>query len=451
MNQSPTIRRYDLSTLSASERLALLRRRDLDHAVATDGARAIIAAVGSEGDEALARFVGEAHDVDFDPCDLQVTDGDFVQAFERLDPDVTRAIDTAVDMIRDFHEAQMPEDIWLKEIKKGAFVGNRHRPIPSVACCVRGGDGGLPSEVIMATMPAVTAGVPKVVILTPAGPDGGVDDATLVAAAKVGVGEVYKCSGAAAVAAAALGTDTVPKVDKIIGSAEPELIAATRLLVKQIDVGLIAGPPEAIILADDGADADIVALDLVSSSERSPDGAVFLVTTSADLADAVGAAVDGRWSGMRDARAACSKAVLAGPSGGLVVAPSMRTAIEFVNDFAPACLHVLCRDPFTCLSQIDHAGEILLGPCTPPALASYILGPDAMRPTGGGARLRSPLSVFDFLKRSSIGHVTPEAFSDLAAQARVLANHEGLDGHASAVAADRGRTLPGQTISPKMS
>ena len=451
MDQGPTIRRYDLSTLSAGERSTLLRRSDPDHAAAIDEARPIVAAVHAEGDSALVRFAGEALGVELDPCDLQVTDGDFVQAFERLDPDVTRAIDAAVDMVRDFHEAQMPEDMWLKEIKKGAFVGNRYRPIPSVACCLQGGEGRLPNEVIMTAMPAVVAGVPKVIILTPVGPDGEVADATLVAAAKVGVGEVYKCGGAAAVAAAALGTDTVPKVDKIIGSAGPELVAAAGLLENRIAVGLTAGPPEAIILADGGVAADTVALDLVSSSERSPDGTVFLVTTSADLADAVDAALGDLWSGMRKARVACSKTVLAGPNGGIVVAPSMETAIAFVNDFAPACLHVLCRDPFTYLSRIDHAGEILLGPCTPPALGCYVLGPDTIRPTGGGARLWSPLSVFDFLKRSSIGHVTREAFPDLAAQAWVLANHEGLDGHAHAVAAERGDTLPDRTMSPKMS
>jgi histidinol dehydrogenase len=241
---------------------------------------------------------------------------------------------------------------------------------------------------MMTTIPAVVAGVPRIVVITPPGPDGRVDDATLVAAHKAGVAEVYKCGGAQGVAAVTFGTATVPKVAKVIGPGSPYVLAAKRLLADRI-----------------------AALDLVIESEHGPDSSAFLVTDTPAVADAAIAALPGIWVELGAERAAFSQAVLCGPRGGVVLARDMADAIAFVNDYAPEHLEVLSDDPFAYLGRIEHAGEILLGPHTPIVLGNFVLGPDCVLPTGGWARTFSPLSVFDFLKRSSIGYVTPGGLS----------------------------------------
>jgi histidinol dehydrogenase len=438
------VSRYELGNLSTAERAALLRRTEADLEPFIDAVRPIIQAVRLEGDRALIRYARELDGADLDAKGLQATDGDFVRAFERLDPKVIQAIDYAVENIRKFHEAQMSEEMWLKEIRPGAFAGDRYRPIPSVACYVPRGKGAFPSVTMMTTIPAVVANVPKIVIITPPGPDGMIDDATLVAAAKVGVGEVFKCGGAQGVAAAAFGTDTVPAVAKVIGPGSPYVVAAKRLLADRIDTGLPAGPSEAIVLADGSADGRIAALDLIIESEHGPDSSAFLVTDSEAVAEAAIKALPGFWAELGEERAGYSKAVLTGPRGGVILAPSMEAAIGFVNDYAPEHLEVLSDNPFAYLGRIENAGEILLGDHTPIVLGNFVLGPDCVLPTGQAARTWSPLSVFDFLKRSSIGYVTPPAYPELAEQARILAEYEGFDGHALAVSERREKLWRGE-------
>jgi histidinol dehydrogenase len=430
--------------LDAASRARLLERTDVDLRPFIDAALPIIEDVRIEGDEALIRYAQTFDRAELDQSDLRANDGDFVRAFERIDPEVIRAIDYAIDNIRRFHEAQMPDEMWLKEIRPGAFAGERYRPIPSVACYVPGGKAAFPSVTMMATIPAVVANVGKIVIITPPGPDGQIDDAILVAAAKVGVGEIYKSGGAQAVAAAAFGTATIPKVAKVVGAGSPYVTAAKRLLADRIDTGTPAGPSEAIVLADSAANCRIAALDLIAESQHGPDSSAFLVTDSRQMADAVAAAIMNYWVDMEPERASCSKAVLRGAKGGIVLAPSMDAAVDFVNDYAPEHLEILCADPFAYLGLIHHAGEILLGPRTPIALGNFVLGPNAVLPSGGAARTWSPLSVFDFLKRSSIGYVTPSGYPALAEQARILAAYEGSDGHASAVFEQRCRAWRGK-------
>jgi histidinol dehydrogenase len=299
------------------------------------------------------------------------------------------------------------------------------------------GKGAFPSVTMMTTIPAVVAGVPRIVIVTPPGPDGRIDAATLVAARKAGVAEVFKCGGAQGVAAVAFGTETVPRVAKIIGPGSPYVVAAKRLLADRIDVGLPAGPSEAIVLADGSVNGRIAALDLVIESEHGPDSSAFLVTPSREVADAAVAALPGIWAAIGAERAGFSQAVLGGPRGGVVLARDMAEAIAFVNDYAPEHLYVLSEDPFAWLGRIEHAGEILLGRHTPIVLGNFVLGPDCVLQTGGWARTFSPLSVFDFLKRSSLGYVTRGAYPELAHHARILATYEGFDGHAHAISSAR--------------
>lgn len=430
---SKTVSLHDLSKLSPDQRAQLLVRSEADLGPIIEKVKPIIAAVKAEGDAALARFARKFDKSPVDADRIAATPADLDRAFGQVDREVIAAIEYAVDGIRRFHEAQKPEEMWMKEVRPGAFAGDRFRPIPSVACYVPRGKGSFPSVVMMTTVPAVVAGVPRVAVVTPPGPDGNIDAATLVAAKLAGVTEVYKCGGAQGVAAVAYGTQTVPKMAKIVGPGSPYVVAAKRLLADVIDPGVPAGPSEAIILCDETANGRVAALDLIVESEHGPDSSAFLVTNSREVAETARRAIPEYWGQMGEQRVSFSSAVLGGPRGGIVVARDFEQAIAFANDYAPEHLEILGKDPFAYLGRITNAGEILLGEHTPIPLGNFVLGPNAVLPTSGQARTCSPLSVFDFMKRSSIGYVTAGAYTGLAKHARVLATYEGFDGHANAL------------------
>ncbi len=432
---------HELATLSPSQRAQLLVRSEADLGPIIETVKPIIAAVKAEGDAALARFAREFDKASVTADRIAAAPADFDKAFGQVEPEVIAAIEYAVDGIRRFHEAQKPEEMWMKEIRPGAYAGDRVMPIPSVACYVPRGKGSFPSVVMMTTIPAVVAGVPRVAVVTPPGPDGNVDAATLVAAKLAGVTEVYKCGGAQGVAAVAYGTRTVPKMAKIVGPGSPYVVAAKRLLSDVIDPGIPAGPSESIILCDETANGRVAALDLIVESEHGPDSSAFLVTHSRAVAEAARKAIPEYWQKMGEQRVSFSSAVLGGPRGGIVLTPDFDQAIAFVNDYAPEHLEILGKDPFAYLGRITNAGEILLGEHTPVPLGNFVLGPNAVLPTSGQARTCSPLSVFDFMKRSSIGYVTASAYPGLAKHAKVLATYEGFDGHANAVSGLRDKAL----------
>jgi histidinol dehydrogenase len=436
-----TINLHNLAKLDAAARAQLLKRSEADITPFLDKVRPIIEAVKKEGDTALARFAQE-----FDKSPVRVdaiaaTPSDFDAALVTLDPHVLKALEFATDSIRKFHQDQKPEEMWLHEIRPGAFAGDRFTPIPSVACYVPRGKGAFPSVVMMTTIPAIVAGVPEVCIVTPPGPDGKIDDATLVAARLAGVQRVYKCGGAQAVAAVAYGTETVKKCAKIVGPGSPWVVAAKALLSDIIDPGIPAGPSESIILCDETTDGKLAALDLLVEAEHGMDSSAYLVTHSEKVAKDAMAAIPGYWEKMGEQRVNFSSAVLGGKSGGIVLAPSWDEAVAFVNDFAPEHLEILSSEPFTHLGRILNAGEILLGHHTPVTLGNFVLGPNAVLPTNGTAKTASPLSVFDFMKRSSVGYVTAAGYAPLAAKARVLATYEGFDAHANAVSEIRDELL----------
>ncbi len=436
---------HDLSALTPDERARLLVRSEAELDTVIEQVRPIIAAVRAEGDAALARFAREFDRAPLTADRLAATEADFDAASRSLESEVAAAIEFAVANIRKFHEAQKPEEMWMKEVRPGVYAGDRVAPIPSVACYVPRGKGSFPSVAMMTAVPAMVAGVPRVAIVTPPGPDGSIDAATLVAARLAGVTEVYRCGGAQAIAAVAYGTETVPKMAKVVGPGSPYIVAAKRLLADVIDPGIPAGPSESIILCDEAADGRVAALDLIVESEHGPDSSAFLVTDCRAVAEAAREAIPEYWERMGEERVAYSSSVLGGPRGGIVLAPDFDRAIEFVNDYAPEHLEILGREPFACLGRIRNAGEILLGEHTPLPLGNFVLGPNAVLPTSGQARTCSPLSVFDFMKRSSIGYVTAAGYPALARHARVLATYEGFDGHANAISQIRDALLAGRT------
>lgn len=419
----------------------LLKRTEADLSFFMDKVDPIIAAVRDEGDAALIRFARAYDGVQVESFSVRAEPSEFDAAFARIDPKVLESIRFAAENIRVFHEAQKPEEMWMKEIKPGAFAGDRHIPIDAVACYVPRGKGSFPSVLLMTAIPAVVAGVPRPVVITPPGPDGKVDDATLVAARLVGITEVYKCGGAQGVAAVAYGTESVPKCLKIVGPGSPWVVAAKRKLSHLIDPGVPAGPSEVVILADETVDGALAALDLMIESEHGPDSSAYLVTNSKAVVEAAMAAIPGYWRKIDPKRAEFSATVLCGEHGGIVLTRDFATAVEFVNQYAPEHLEILAAEPMSVLGQIRNAGEILLGHYTPVTLGNFVLGPNAVLPTNCAAKVAGPLSVFDFLKRSSVGYVTAAGYHQLSEKAHTFATYEGFSGHALAVSALRDEIL----------
>ena len=424
---------FELAKLSSSQHTALLQRAETDLAPFLEKVVPIIAAVRKDGDVALARFARDFDKALVDPHEIAATEEDFERAEKSLDPKVHDALKFATESIRKFHNAQMPEEMWLHEMRAGAFAGERSNAIPSVACYVPRGKGSFPSAVLMSTIPASIAGVKDVIVITPPGPDGRIDDASLVAAKMGGVSRVYKAGGAQGIAAAAYGTQTIPKVVKIVGPGSPWVAAAKRLVSHLVDTGTPAGPSEAIVMADDTVDGRLAALDLLIESEHGPDGSAYLVTWSRRVAEEAIAALPEYWAQMSALRVDYSSTVLSGPRGGVILARDEEEAIAFVNDYAPEHVQVLAKDPFQYLGRIIHAGEILLGEYTPSTLGNFVLGPNHVLPTSGWARTGSGLSVHDFMKRITVGYVTKKGYDTLAPHAHTFAKYEGFDGHANAV------------------
>lgn len=422
-----------LAQLSLEQRAALQKRTEADLSSFESKVRPIVEAVRIEGDEALARFAKEFDKAPVQASEIAATVKDFAAAERRLDPQVRDAMEFAAESIRKFHQHQMPEEMWMQEVRSGVFGGDRSSPIPSVACYVPRGKGAFPSAALMLSIPAVVAGVDDICIITPPGPDGLIDDATLVAARMAGVSKVYKAGGAQGIAAVAYGTDTIPKVSKIVGPGSPWVAAAKRLVSHLIDVGSPAGPSEVIVLADDTVDGRLAALDLLVEAEHGPDSSAYLVTWSARVAEEALAAIPEYWKQMGKQRVSFSSAVLGGAMGGIILARNEEDALAFCNEYAPEHLEVLAKEPFNYLGRLKHAGEILLGEYTPSTLGNYVIGPNHCLPTGGWAKTSSAVSVFDFLKRTSIAHVTSRGYPELAKHARVLATYEGFDAHANAV------------------
>ncbi|MEN0106059.1 MAG: histidinol dehydrogenase [Pseudomonas sp.] len=428
--QQPTF--HDLSETSVLPP-ELFARTEADLSFFTESVKPIIEAVRVEGDVALKRFAREFDRVQVEDMSILAEESEYQGAFERLDPKLVESIRYAAENIRAFHEAQKPEDIWYKEIRPGVFVGDRYTALDSIACYVPRGKGSFPSMLLMAAIPAVVAGVKRPIVITPPGPDGKVDDATLVAARLVGITEVYKCGGAQGIAAVAYGTQTVPKCLKVVGPGSPWVVAAKRQLAEIIDPGTPAGPSETLILADETVSGELAALDLIIESEHGPDSSAYLVTNSRRVAEEAIAALPKLWATIDPKRVEFSQAVLCGKHGGIVLTKDFASACDFVNEYAPEHLQILAEEPMAVVPKIRNASELLLGNYTPSTLGNFVLGPNAILPTGGAAKTKGPLSIFDFLKQASIAYVTRDGYQDVADHAHAIAVYEGFSGHAQAV------------------
>jgi len=423
---------WEYERLSSEELARIMRRAELDITDLLPTAQEIIERVRVSGDEALVEYTRRFDAANFEASMLRVAPDQFAAARKALDPAVIEAIQQAHANIRAFHQEQMPEPMWFAEVAPGVMAGEKVSPVASAGLYVPRGKGAFPSVMLMLAVPAVVAGVPRVVVVTPPTPDGTADAASLVAAQMCGVTEMYVVGGIQAVAALAFGTETVPKVSKIIGPGSSYVSAAKRLLYGTVDVGLPAGPSESIILADEHADARLAALDLLVEAEHGPDSAAILVTHSRQLAEQALAILPSYIAELPEWRRQFVETVLSN-YGGVLLTSSLEQSIQFVNDYGPEHLEVMTADPFATLNKIKNAGEILLGHLTPIPTANYCLGLNAILPTGGFARSFSSVSVQDFLKRSGVGYLSLEGYRRLEGITATLADYEDFPAHAMAI------------------
>ena len=430
--RKPAIRTLKLAQMTSQDLSTLKRRAELDINNALSIAQEAIAKIKQHGDAGVLEYVRKFDYPEAQASNLKVSDQEFAVARETIDPEIKLAIAQALTNIREVHQRQMPEEIQLAEINGGVFAGEKVTPIASAGLYVPRGKGSFPSVMLMLSVPAMVAGVERIIVCTPPDQNGNVEPASLVAAEMAGVKDIYKLGGIQAIAAMALGTETIPKIDKITGPCNVYGSAAKRLLYGTVDVGLPAGPSESIILADETTDPQIAALDLLVEAEHGPESAALLVTHSESVAQKAVGYVTEYLQKLPDwRREFCEKGLSV--YGGILLTSSLEDSLNFVNDYAPEHLEVLVKDPFSVLGRIKNAGEILLGPYTPIPTANYCLGVNAILPTGGFARSYSAVSVYDFLKRSGIGYLTPEGFNRLKKTAYTLAEHEGFPAHAMAI------------------
>lgn len=389
----------------------------------------IIEEVRKNGDEAVRSFTKQ-----FDGVSIEqplVTEGEKTKAYERLDPEMIQIIQTAIRNIRTYHERQLTSS-WFYHQKDGSMLGQKVTPLDAVGVYVPGGTAAYPSSVLMNVIPALVAGVERIVLVTPPGKDGRLSDAVLVAAKELGISEMYKMGGAQAIAALAYGTDSIQPVDKITGPGNIYVALAKREVFGQVDIDMIAGPSEIAVLADETATAHEVAADLLSQAEHDALASSILVTPSKGLAEAVQAEVQAQLDTLPRKSIAVQSIQ---DHGHIYVTESLDRAVDIVNQLAPEHLEVLTAYPESLLGQIKHAGAIFLGRYSPEPVGDYFAGPNHVLPTNGTARFSSPLGVTDFQKKTSIISYSKEAFETHSESIAAFARLEGLEAHARSIEA----------------
>lgn len=423
---------YQLSELSEEKKNFILKRAEIDISEHMKLAKEVSDDIRVRGDEAVLAYTEKFDRVTLRQDQMKVRPEEIEAGYHRLDEKTREAIAYAAKNIHNFHEKQLPEEMWFTEVDKGLMVGEKTTPIVDVCLYVPRGKGSFPSVLLMLGIPAKVAGVKKIVVVTPPNEKGEVDDAILAAAKIIGIDEIYKVGGIQAVSAVAFGTETIPKCHKIIGPGNAYATAAKRVLANYIDAGLPAGPSECIILADEKADPEKVALDWMIEAEHGPDSAALLVTHSRDLVEKAAEVVTRQLTKISDKRREFVTTNF-NTYGGAIITESLAQSIDFVNEYAPEHMEIMTEKPFDILPKIQNAGEILLGDYTPVTLCNFVLGPNAILPTGQFAKTYSSVSVFDFLKRSSVGYASREGFERVRDYAYRIATVEGFDTHGLAV------------------
>lgn len=391
-----------------------------------DAVAAIIQAVRYEGDDALRAYTKSFDNQDI--LDFRVSSEAITEALNSCDPELLKSLTTAKQNIESFHKQQLTNGFVDTE-KAGVVRGQLYRPIETVGIYVPGGTAAYPSSVLMNAIPAKIAGVSRIVMVTPPS-EAGIPSTILAAAALAGVDEVYKIGGAQAIAALAYGTESIPKVDKIVGPGNRFVAAAKRAVFGEVGIDMIAGPSEIVVAADETANPAFIAADLLSQAEHDPEAAAILITTSQTIAEQTEKAVTDQLQTL--ARRAIAEQALQ-DHGKIIVAASTADLFEIVNLLAPEHLEIQLESPFSYLHAVKHAGSIFLGNYASEPLGDYVAGPNHVLPTSGTARFSSPLSVYDFQKRMSFVSYTKEALAAEKDAIIRIAESEGLQAHARAI------------------
>ncbi len=423
---------YELSKMDQKDIASICNRSSVDISSLISQVAPIIEKIRLKGDAAVREFTKQFDNVDLKASQFRVSEQEMEKTLKTLPDELLEAMQTSISNIHDFHQKQIQPRIWEMQVNPGISVGEKVSALETVGIYVPRGKGSFPSMMMMAGAPAKVAGVKRIIVATPPDEHGKADSATLAAAKMIGIEEIYRIGGVQAIAAMAYGTETIPKVDKIVGPGSGYVLAAKQLLSSVVDTGPPAGPSEAIVLADNSVDALTAVTDLLIEAEHGPDSAAYLVTCQKKLAKDCLKLIPKLVDQLPEERAFFCKKVFE-TNGGVILAPSMDVAVDFINRFAPEHLQVLTKDPKAILEVIDYAGEALLGSHTPGTLANYSLGPNAILPTSGFARTQSALSVHDFTRRMSFCSVSEDGFNNIAPKTLVLAEYEGFAAHAAAL------------------
>ena len=425
------IRPERIDDLSPERRRSVMKRSMEDISSVYKDVREIVEDVKNHGD-AVALELYREHKDNISSLDLEVTKEEIDEAYKRLDSKVVDCLKIAAENIIKFHQAQLEREMWSIEVKEGILAGRITRAMDIVGCYIPGGTAAYPSSVLMTVLPAKVAGVGQIVAVTPPNEGMVANEATLVAADIAGCDRVFKVGGPWGVAGLAYGTETMPRVDKIVGPGNKYVTAAKMLVYGQVDIDSPAGPSEVLILADHTGDPELIAVDFLSQIEHDPDSAAVLVTTSGKIAEAVCQIIEKEYETLP--RKDIFESSLSRHSY-VLIAKDMEQAIDFTNEYAAEHLQVFTQDPFITLNMIKHAGSIFLGPYAPVPVGDYASGTNHVLPTGQCARMFSGLSVDDFIKKSTFQYLSKKGLSDLRDVVVTLAEIEGLPVHARAVEA----------------
>lgn len=387
----------------------------------------IIANVRQNGDKALKEYALKFDKVALDS--LEVTSEEIEEAFNKVDKKFIEILEQAANNIRQFHTKQLRQGFKIEK-GDGVIIGQKITPIERAGLYVPGGTATYPSTVLMDSIPAKIAGVEQMVMVTPPAKDGGVNPVILVAAKIAGVDKIYKVGGAQAIAALAYGTESIPKADKIVGPGNAFVAEAKKQVFGLVDIDMIAGPSEILVVADKNNNCEHIAADLLSQAEHDKMASAVLVTDSLEFASLVSEALERQIPKLN--RSEIARASIDN-NGKIIVADNIEKAIDIANEIAPEHLEVCLDNPMDYLDKIKHAGSIFLGRYCPEALGDYFAGPNHTLPTSGTAKFSSPLSVDDFVKKSQFTYYTKEALSKVASSIDYFAQKEGLDGHGKSV------------------
>ena len=408
----------------------LLKRSTNDYGEIEKRVAAIIENVRENGDKAIFDYARQFDKCELDEKSFMVTEDEIEEGASLVDPKLYKVMEKAYGNICEYHEKQVRQSFFTTK-EDGSILGQRITPIERVGVYVPGGKAAYPSTVLMNIGPARCAGVPEIMMCTPAGSDGRVTPVVLAAAKITGVKKIFKTGGAQAIAGMAYGTELIPKVDKIVGPGNIYVALAKRAVYGHVSIDSVAGPSEVMVLADETADPHYVAADLLSQAEHDEMASAILVTTSYELAEAVSAEIDAFLPKLTR-REIIEKSL--DNYGFALVADNMEDAIDAVNEIASEHLEIVTKDPWGTMTKVKNAGAIFLGEYSSEPLGDYFAGPDHVLPTNGTAKFFSPLSVDDFIKKSSVICYTRSALEAVHEDVETFAKSEGLTAHANSVA-----------------